>query len=168
MKIGLDERLLIWTLITFGGLVALLARFAFRPLQRLVDERERTIRDSLDQAQKARAEAEAIRGQGAAQIEAAREAARRLMEDSRKLAADADAEVRRQARVEAEALVSRAREEIDRDVRRGLDELKDTVANLSVRVSREFIKDSLDEKRHRELVDEFIERLKAEHTKPGA
>jgi F0F1-type ATP synthase membrane subunit b/b' len=41
------------------------------------------------------------------------------------------------------------------------------VANLSVRVSREFIKDSLDEKRHRELVDEFIERLKAEHAKPA-
>jgi F-type H+-transporting ATPase subunit b len=168
MKIGMDERLLIWTLITFGGLVALLARFAFRPLQRLVEERERTIRDALDQAQKARGEAEVIRQQGAAQIEAARDAARRLMEDSRKLAADAEAEVRRQARVEAEALVSRAREEIDRDVRRGLDELKDTVANLSVRVSREFIKDSLDEKRHRELVDEFVERLKAEHPKPAA
>jgi F-type H+-transporting ATPase subunit b len=167
MHIGLDERLLIWTLITFGGLVALLAKFAFRPLQRLVEERERTIRDALDQAQKAREGAEVIRRQGEAQIEAAREAARHLMEDSRRLAADAEAEVRRRARAEAEALVSRAREEIGRDVRRGLDELKDTVANLSVRVSREFIKDSLDEKRHRELVDEFIERLKAEHAKPA-
>lgn len=168
MKFDLDERLLIWTLITFGGLVVLLARFAFRPLQRLVDERERAIREALDGAQKAREAADEIRRKSETQLAEARETARSIVEESRAMAVAAQADVQRQARAEAEALVARAKEDITREVRRGLDDLKGTVADLSVRVSREFIKGHLDEARHRELADEFIERLKAGHGKPGA
>src|SRR5262249_29626162 len=48
----------LWTVITFAVLAFLLARYAWKPLLATIEERERTIRESLEQAQKARAEAE--------------------------------------------------------------------------------------------------------------
>jgi F-type H+-transporting ATPase subunit b len=167
MNLGVDQRLLAWTLITFGGLVAVLAKFAFKPLQQLLAEREKKIQDSLDEARKAREEAEAIRLKGAEHLDEAREAARKIIEESRKVAADAQEEGRKVARVESEAMIKRAREEIEREARRSVDSLRGTVAHISVQVAREFIKENLNEARQGQLVDDYIKRLKEEHGNPA-
>jgi F-type H+-transporting ATPase subunit b len=69
-------------------------------------------------------------------------------------------EVKDSAKKEAVQIIDSARAEIDRELQRSLDELKSTVAGLSVRISRQVIKEQLDDKRHQELADEFVERLK--------
>jgi F0F1-type ATP synthase membrane subunit b/b' len=69
-------------------------------------------------------------------------------------------EARDSARQEAEAIAGRARAEVEREARRSLDELKLTVANLAVRISREVLTEELDPGKHEKLADEFIERLK--------
>jgi F-type H+-transporting ATPase subunit b len=166
MKLGLDVRLLVWTMVTFGGLMAILAKFAFKPLQRLLAEREKGIRDSLGEAQRVRDEAETLRREGQAHLQETREAARKMIEESRKVTSDLQAEGRKQAREEAEAMIRRAREEIDHEVSRSIDELRGTVANLSLHVARDFIKENLDTARHGQLVDDYVRQLKAEHDKP--
>lgn len=163
MNLAVDQRLLAWTLITFGGVVAILARFAFKPLQQLLAERERRIRESLDEARKAREEAEAIRREGEGRMNEAREEARRILEEGRRLAADTREEAGRTARAEADAVLRKAREEIERESRRSVDALRGAVASISLQVARDVIRESLDEKRHRELVDEYVRRLKEGH-----
>jgi F-type H+-transporting ATPase subunit b len=162
-----DLGLFLWTLVTFGLLLALLGRFAFKPLRAVLAERERLIRESLDRAQRARDEAEQIRQQGAAQLAEAREAAQRVIDEGRRIGAGLQAEARQEARQEAEALLAQARGEIEREVQRSLDELRGTVANLSVRIAREFVRENVDEVRHRQMVDEFVERVKGQRGKSG-
>ncbi len=156
----IDPGLMIWTWITFGGLVFLLSRYAFKPLRRAMEEREQRIQDSLDQAKRTREEAEALVRRNEERLAEAREETRRLINEGHKVVAQMRREADEKGRRDAEALLARARTEIERETRQGLDQLKETVANLSVRIARQVIQEDTDADRHRRLADTFIDRLK--------
>lgn len=162
-QFSIDFGLLFWTLVTFACLVALLARFTFKPLQELTERRERTIRDSLDRAERAKQEAEELLGLNDERLSQARDEARRIINEGHKIVAHMKREGEERSRQEADALVNQARVEIDREVQRSLVDLKSSVANLSLRIARQVIKAELDEKKHEQLADEFIERLRKSH-----
>jgi F-type H+-transporting ATPase subunit b len=159
--LSFDGGLVFWTLVTFAAMFAVLSRYAFRPLRRLLQEREDAIRRSLKEAQDARDEARRIVSLNEEHLNKAREEARKIMREGQQIVADLKREAQQHAKEEADAIVRQAQEEIDRQVRKSMDDLKGTVANLSVRIAEQVIRDELDEKRHAELVDGFIERLKA-------
>lgn len=160
-----DPGLFLWTLLTFGLVLAVLARFAFRPLRDALQAREQAIRDSVSRAEASAAEAARLREQGQAQLQEAQAEARRLIDEGRRLALGIQEEARSGARQEAEAIVARAREEIDREVRKSMDDMRETVANISVGVARQIIRTEIDAKRHEEVVDYLIARLKEDHGK---
>jgi F-type H+-transporting ATPase subunit b len=160
---GVDLGLQIWTLLTFAGLLVLLARFAFRPLRQALERREQTIRAALDQAREVREQAERSLEENAKRIEEVRSEARRIISEGQRVAADMRREAEVRARAEAGELVAQARRDIELETQRGLDDLRSTVANLAVRVSRQVLEENLDENRHRELAEQFIRRLKETH-----
>jgi len=101
--------LMIWTIVCFLATFFVLRRFAFGPIQTMIDERRQRIRDSLTEADRAREEA------------------RKLLEEHRQLIAQARTEaegIRQDVRRDADALRERARDEIEEDRRRRLDETK--------------------------------------------
>jgi F-type H+-transporting ATPase subunit b len=101
--------LMIWTIVCFGITFFVLKRYAFAPVQKMLDERRDRIREALSEADRAREEA------------------RKLLEEHRALIAQArtDAEsIRQEVRRDAEALRERAREELEEDRKRRLDETK--------------------------------------------
>lgn len=153
----------IWTILTFVCLFALLARFVFKPLRELMEKREQSIRGSLDQAERAREEARKILEKNREQLDGARDEARRIVNEGHRIVANMKQDAEAGAKQQAQAIVEQARSEIDRDVQRSLDELKSTVANLSVRISRQVIRDNIDEAQHQKLADELVERLKRSH-----
>jgi len=161
----MEPGLMVWTWITFGGLLLLLSRYAFKPLREAMEERERRIRDSLDQAHQAQTQAEELVKQNELRLGEAREETRRLINEGHKVVAQMRTEADDRGRREAEALVNQARLEIERETRRSLDELKQTVANLSVHIARQVIQEDLDETRHHRMADEFVERLKKTHAR---
>ncbi len=158
-----NSGLFVWTLITFAGLLALLAKFAFKPLGKALQKREEAIRESLNAAEKARDEAKTMIADNEVKLNDAREEARRIIEEGRKIVGEMKREATEQAKEEADTIVNQARREIDRDVQRALDDLKSTVAGLAVRISRQVIRGELDEERHAQLADDFVERLKKSH-----
>jgi F-type H+-transporting ATPase subunit b len=158
-----DPGLTFWSLVTFACLLWLLARFAFKPLARVLHEREEQIRASLQEAAQARDEARELLTRNEAQLQSARDETRRIIDEGHRIVADMKREAREQARRDAEQIVGQARGEIDREVQRSLEDLKGTVANLSVRIARQVIRGELDEQRHTELADDFIDRLKKTH-----
>lgn len=159
----LDGGLTVWTLITFGCLFLVLARFTFKPLKKILEERERKLRGSLEQAERARAEAERLLAQNDAKLNEAREETRRIINEGHRIVSDMKREAQGHAKEASDALVNQARQEIDRELQRSLEEMKTTVANLSVRIARQVIHDKVDEAEHERLADEFIERLKKSH-----
>jgi F-type H+-transporting ATPase subunit b len=155
-----DWGLQIWTLITFAGLFALLSRFAFKPIRKILLEREEKIAQALSDADTARAEAQRILEENEKKLDSARDETRKIIDEGHKIVAQMKKESGEQAKRNADTVVKRAQADIEREVQKSLDSLKATIANISVNISRQYIKDNIDDKKHLELADDFIERLK--------
>lgn len=156
----LDLGLQIWTLITFIGLLALLSRFAFKPIRQILLQREENIARALEDADKAREAAKQILVENENKLDSAREETRKIINEGHRIVAEMKRESAEQAKQNADNTIQRAQIDIEREVQKSLDSLKGTIANISVNISRQFIKESIDEKRHLDLADDFIERLK--------
>jgi F-type H+-transporting ATPase subunit b len=151
--------LMIWTIVSFLITLYVLKRWAFGPIQKTIDERRERIRQSL------------------AEADHAREEARRLLEEHRKLigrARQEAEEIRADVRRDAEALRERAREELESDRQRRLDEtrrqieaetarslaqIRQEVAELTVLAASKVTGKVLDSADQRRLIDEAISSL---------
>ena len=76
--------LMVWTIIAFGITFFVLRRFAFGPIQKLIDERRDRIREALDEADKARQEARELRELTKAEREEAKAERERILDESRR------------------------------------------------------------------------------------
>lgn len=158
-----DWGLQIWTLLTFGGLLFLLGKFAFKPLRNALAEREKVIRGALDQAAQAKREAEQLTEENRKKLELAWEEARTVINTERRAAEAIRKEAVEQAHHDADAFMAAARAEIDRELQKSLLELKSTVTNLSMNIARQVIREGLNETRHKELTEEYVQKLKESH-----
>jgi F-type H+-transporting ATPase subunit b len=155
----LNPGLTLWTAITFLLLIVVLAKFAFGPIVKMLAERERSIRDAIDQAKKERAEAERMLADQKASLAAAQREAAALAQKSRQDVEALRAELTANARKEADQLVATARQQIVEEKAKALSELKAQVADLAIDATRRLIQSSLDEKSQRALVEDYIAKL---------
>jgi F-type H+-transporting ATPase subunit b len=151
-----------WATVTFLLLVFLLGRLAWKPILKALDEREGKIKEAIESAERAKREAEEISRKNqelVANME--KEAKQRYQEAIEKAQAERD-KILAQATKQTELELSRAREEIQREKESALKELRDQVADLAIAAAGKIINASLDEARHRDLVNEFISNLPTE------
>ena len=132
----------------------------------MLERREQTIRDAMQQAEEARQEARLLHEKQQAGMAEARQQAREAIEEGHRMVAGIRKEAMEAGRQQTELLLERARNEIENETRKSLDDLKGTVSALSIRIARQIIRENLDEKRHEELADQFIERLKKNRNDP--
>jgi F-type H+-transporting ATPase subunit b len=160
-----DWGLQIWTLVAFVVLLVLLAKFAFKPIAQALDRRSETIKKSIDDAEKQRAESKKLMEDYQKQLAEARNEAGKIIEEARQLGERVRKEVVEKANTEASAAVQRAQEEINRQKDKGIQEMKDTVADLSVQIASRVIEKEVNEATHRQLIDNLIKDLgKVRHT----
>ena len=148
--------LFVWTLITFGLSVFILWKFAFGPLQRVIDERRARIQESMDAAEQTRAEAQSLLEEYKETLAQARGEAEAILERSRSAGEAAKAEIIAQSRAQAERMLGRAHEQIERETRAALQELKAQVAELTLLATAEVAARSLSEADQRRLIDEAL------------
>ncbi len=158
----INPGLTIWTGITFLVLLLVLRRFAWGPIVGMLKERERTIREALEQARHERVQAEKLLAEqkealAHAQREAA-EIARRNQQEVEVLRQDLTA----RARKEADALLAEARKQITEELSRARAELKGEVVDLAIDAAAQLVKANLDTKTQRTLVEEYISQLPRE------
>jgi F-type H+-transporting ATPase subunit b len=157
----LNPGLTLWTAITFVFLLVVLSRFAWGPIVKMLNERERTIKDAIDAAKKERAEAERLLGE---QKQSLAKAQREAAELARKNQQEVEAlrqELTARARKEADELVATARQQIAEEMSKAKAELKAQVADLAIDAAGRLVKANLDEKAQRQLVEEYIAGLPA-------
>lgn len=152
----------IWTALTFLLLLVVLSKFAWGPIVKMLDERERTIRDAIEQAKKERAEAERMLAEQKASLAAAQREAAALAQSSKQEVEALRADLTARARKEADDLVAAARKQIQEEKAKALGELRGQVADLAIDAARRLIQSSLDEKAQRALVEEYISQLPTE------
>ena len=154
--LGLNPVSIVIHTINFLILLFVLQRFLFKPLMAMLDERSRKIRDSIEAAERARQESARA---DEARAETLREARRqadeivtRAMQEADKIRSDA----RQQAQETAQRIIGRAEQEATAERQQAMQELRAQVADLAVLAAGRVISRSLDDQGHRALVEEFL------------
>jgi F-type H+-transporting ATPase subunit b len=159
MLLNIDEGLIIWTIITFILLLLVLKAVAWKPLLAMLDERERRIRESLNQAEKAREEAQNAADENRRTMAHAQAEARQAVSEGREAAERAAAEVRARAADEAQQMLQQARRTIRQEKEQAIQELRTHAASLAIEAAGKVLDENLDNARNRKLVDEFIDSI---------
>ncbi len=145
-----------WTAIVFVVLLIILRKTAWGPIISSLEEREKTIKDSLDQAAKIQAESLRITEEQNKILAAARHEANALLQSSRQASEDLRRKLEQAANEEKARIIASATAEIETSKRAAMAELKRTTADLSIRIAEKLIQASLDDSKQRTLVDQLI------------
>jgi len=147
---------LIVYLINFTLLLLLLYVFAYKPVLRMLDQRSERIKASLDAADNAREEASKSQQDTQNQIKEARLEGQRLIEQAKKLSEKYRLEEESRAKEDANKLIARAREDIEREKVAAIREVKDQFSDLAILAAEQIIKRTLDQKTHSELIAQVL------------
>jgi F-type H+-transporting ATPase subunit b len=156
-----DPGLFIWTIVTFLVLLALLAKFAWRPLLAALDSRQETIRKSLDDAQQARQELERLNKESAEIIRTARIEAESIISQSRADGERLREEVKQKARAEADHIVRNAERQIQLETGRALQQIRREAVDLSVMIASKIIQRNITKEDNERLIEDALKQIEA-------
>ena len=151
--------LIFWTIITFILLLAVLRKFAWQPLLDALHRREEHIRTSIERAEHAKQEAERLLEENRKQLDRAEQEGLRILNEHRTLAEKLKNEIVEKANQLSRKVVEQAKQEIARDKDAALSELRGEVANLAIQAAEKILDETLDENRHRKIVDAYLKEL---------
>ncbi len=155
--LGISIPTFLTQVVTFIILLVILRFVAYKPIMRMLDERSRRIKESMDQAESVKEASTRAGEQVKKQLEeASREGQERLARAVR-VGEEVKQKAQVDARREAEALVQRARAEIQRERDDAIGEVRREFADLTVLAAGKVIERSLDKKQHRELIEKVLE-----------
>jgi len=155
----LNLGLSVWTTLVFLILLAVLWKFAWGPILAMVQDREDGIQGTLDQAAKERQEAAKLLAEHRDQMADARRQAQQMIAEGKEAGERVRQGIEEKARAEGDAMIERARESIEREKDAALDELRKESVDLALAAAAKLVQESLDEKKDRDLVMDFIDEL---------
>ncbi len=148
-----------WTWVVFLGLLAVLWKFAWPPILKATEERERTIKRQLEEAERLNAEAKAAAAEHQRQLAAAHEQAAALLAEARQVSHDEREAALRKTKEEQDQLLERARKEIQAEKDRAVTELRREAVDLSLAAASRLMEEKLDTEANRKLVTEYLASL---------
>ena len=146
-------------IVTFLIMLAVLARFVYPEVVRLAEARQRAVAQQLKEAEEARAAAEAQMKEARAKLDDARKTAQGVIDSANKSADQLREERREKAEGEAKRIVEAARQEIEAERDRAVRTVREEVAGLVVSATETVIGQTLDERKHRQLIERAIEEV---------
>jgi F-type H+-transporting ATPase subunit b len=156
---SINTGLIVWTLLVFGILLAVLWRLGWPWILKSVEERERRMQQQLDEAERARAESARLLEEQKRLLAAARTEAQELMAKAKTVAEHERATLLATAREEYEQLLARARKDIASEKEKAILELRREAVDLSIAAASKLIDARLDTEANRKLVTEYLETL---------
>jgi F-type H+-transporting ATPase subunit b len=149
----------------WGGMIAFaivfffIWRWAVPAINRSLEQRQAAIAGQIEEAEKAKAEAESLRSDYRAQLDQAKTEANRIVEEARETAEQVRADIVAKAEEEAEQIREKAREEAAAERARALSEARSQVGNISVDLAEKIVGESLDAEAHQTLIDRYLSDL---------
>jgi F-type H+-transporting ATPase subunit b len=150
-----------WTLLTFILLVALLGRFAWKPLLGALEQRENSIRESIDQARQDREQAEELLSQHKQLLDQARRERAEAVSEGRRDAEGLKAEILEEAKKQRETLLAQTDAQVQAGMRQARSELRKVAADLAIQAAEKLLVKNLDDPTQRKLVEDYLADLEA-------
>jgi F-type H+-transporting ATPase subunit b len=160
--------LFFWTALTFVALVLLLRRVAWKPLLGAIEARERSIRESLDQAKRDRDEAVSLLEQHREMLALARRERAEAVGAGQKDAERLKAEILGEAKKQREVLLGQTDAQIQALIRQAREELRAVAADLAIQAAGKLLAKNLDDATQRKLVEEYLADLDRRSAGPRA
>jgi F-type H+-transporting ATPase subunit b len=153
--------LIFWMLVTFIIVLTLLKKFAWGPILGIIKERETSIENALNAAEKARHEMKNLQSANEKLLADARLERDQLMKEAREMRESMINEAKTKASSEADRIVSAAREQINNEKMAAISELKSQVATLSIDIAEKIIKAELtNEDKQKALISNLVNDIK--------
>jgi F-type H+-transporting ATPase subunit b len=156
---SLQVNLMFWTLIIFVILYFLLSKFAFGPITKAVEAREKALEDAIEGAKRDRDAAARLLSEHSASIDAARGEAQKLIAEGRVVAEKMRADLIEQTRREQQDMLERARREIDSEKVKAVAELRRQAVDLALAGASKVIEQNLESEKNRKLVENYLASL---------
>ena len=149
--------LIFWTTVVFSLLLVVLKKYAWKPILSAVDERNKSIEDALKAADKAKNEMLALNTDNELILTEAKKERDTLLKEGREIKDTIIAEAKDKAKIDAEKILTTAKEQIINEKMKAITELKNQVANLSIEIAEKILKSELqDLNKQKELVTTAI------------
>ena len=148
--------LMIWTIVCFFIALFVLKRYAFGPIQGMLDKRQETIQTSIKAAEDARDEAQKLLEQHKQLIGEARGEAEGILAEARKTRESMERRMKEETETERQRRLEETRREIAAETTRALAQIRAEVADLTLEAASRVVGKTLDSERDRELISEAI------------
>jgi len=154
-----DPGLFIWTIVTFLVLLALLAKFAWRPLLQALEIRQERIRKALEDADRARQELERLQQESAKIMQQARIEAESIVTQTRADAERLREELKHKAKDEADNILRNAQHQIQLQTRQAIQEIRHEVADIAVLLASKLLERNLAKEDNARLIDDTLKQI---------
>jgi F-type H+-transporting ATPase subunit b len=148
--------LMIWTIVAFLITLFVLKRYAFGPIQKMIDERREQIRRSIEEADNARAEARNLLEEHRKLMQEARGEAESIIAEARKTRDAMESRMREETEADRQRRLEETRREIAAETARALEQIRTEVADLTLQATSIVVGKKLDSDRDRELISQAI------------
>jgi F-type H+-transporting ATPase subunit b len=159
-KLGINPAILISQLVSFLILFGLLIVVGYKPLLKMLDERSRRIKESLEQAEAVKEQSLHAEEEVKKQIQAASLRSQEIIAQSMKTSDEIRGQAQELAKKDADAIIEMARQAIKTERDAALDELRREFSDLTILAASKVIGASLDKESHRKLIDKILEENK--------
>lgn len=146
----------IWSAVNLLLLFIVLKVFLFKPVNKIMDERTRSIQNDIDSAKKSMEEAEALKQRYNDDLSNAKEEARRIVMKAQDDAAAEKAVLMQRSKEDADKLVADANKAIENERRRVLQQAQTQIADLAIEAASKIIGENVDDEKNRRIVDKFL------------
>ena len=150
---------LIGQLIAFGIFAWFCMKFVWPPITNAMDERQKKIAEGLDAAGRAERDLKLAQEKAAEMLRETKQVAAEMIEKANKTANDIVEEAKQNARTEGDRLIASAKAEIDIEVNRVKEDLRQQVSVLAVTGAEKILGATVDAKAHNKLVEQLAAEL---------
>ena len=157
--VQLDPGLFVWTILTFLLLVFVLAKFAWKPLLKMLQDREDMIRSSLEDAEKAKSELERLNKESEAIMANARSEAQSILADGKAAAEKVKDGIIAKSKEQANKIREDAGKQIQVEKDKAISEIKEEVVNLTLSVAEKLIQKNLSDADNKSLIEESLKKV---------
>jgi len=157
--VDINPGLIFWTVITFILLLLILKKIAWKPILTALDQRENTIKESLEKAERAKDEAQRILYENQASLLKVEEESKKIIEQGRIYAEKLKDQVLKESKDQAQNILTEAAAEIERKKEAAFGELKSQVADFVIQTTEKVLGETVDKNVHKRIVDKYINEI---------
>jgi F-type H+-transporting ATPase subunit b len=153
--------LLFWMMLSFLTVMFILAKYAWKPILKMIKDREKSIEDALQSAENAKAEMNNLKAENEKILQEARNQRDTMIKEAREIREQMISEAKGKAKAEGDKLLASAREAIQNEKMAAITDLKNQVAQLSIEIAEKIIARELSsENKQKELIGDMLKSVK--------